>query len=359
MKTKICLFFLLIAILFAFSCKKDTPQTSDIQNNRSLKSGLLSFSINGELVPAAIDTTLNTISIIIPYSQNLNSLIANFTLASQVNASVNNAAVKSGFVFNFSNPVVFTITSADKTRSSSFKVIVQTNLQYFGLTGNIISGNSLIRDYEYYFDQFDGSTFQLANCGPAVSTMAIKWADSTFSQTPAQARTIVRPQGGGWSTDDVQAYLNSNGVNNVADTISNLDTLVKKNVDNGNELILCLDMYYVEFNDVYYQHLSKFYTTPAPAWGHFLLVKGYQQSSNNNFYLQVYDPYSQGERYGAIADNQLKGKDRYYYDYDIRLATNNWWPYAIIVFPKGSKTGNLSNLKVKTLGRKVPVATGM
>jgi len=352
---------MLIASLFQFmACKKDS-QKQQSPAQQSIENGLLTFSINGELLNATIDTVKNLISVVIPRTMDLHSLKANFTLANQVNASIGSTAITSGSNVDFSKIVYITISSADKTRLTTFQVQVQTDLQYFGVSGNILAEKSLNKDYNYYFDQFDGSPYQAVNCGPTVTTMAIKLADSTFTKKPVDARNTYLENGGWWSTSDVGSYLKLNGINSETDTLSNLDSLVKANIDKNNSVILCLDMYYVLYNTIYYQHTEKFYITSDPNWGHFLLVKGYKQTQNG-FYLEIYDPYSQGKTYTVITAGQLEGKDRYYSPDGIIQATNIWWRYAIIVAPKGQQvTASASTrLSVNSISKNkpIPVAYG-
>ena len=357
MKNKFYFLIASIGLLQVLSCKKEAQPGQTQQKVQSLENGLVNFSINGQLIAAAIDTTLNTILVTIPDSVNEQKLTANFTLAAQVTASINSSVVSNSFVYDFSNPVSFTVTSADKKRSTTFKVTVQTELQYFGLSGNFVAAKSLNKNYNFYLDQFDGSVFQAINCGPTVSTMAIKWADPAFAETPVYARSQRESQGGWWTTTDVQAYLHDNGISSITDTISNIDSLVKTSIDNNNVVILCLDMYYVPLSSADNQHINKFYQANTLGWGHFLLVKGYKQLQYT-FYLEIYDPYSQGETYTTLDVGQLKGKNRYYLDYDISTATQKWWPYAIIASQKGQKVIASTKGRVLNLKKAIPVASG-
>jgi hypothetical protein len=337
MKGKICLSILFVYLFFA-SCKKEPqPQIQQLAPIASLETGLVSFSIKGQLLPTVIDTQKNVISIIIPHSFSLQSLTINFSLANQVNATVKNTPVSSGTTMDFSKLFYFTVTSADNKRSTTYLVDVETDLFYFGLTANLIAEKSLNKDYNFYYDQFDGSTWQSVDCGPTVATMAIKWADSTFDKLPIDARHMIEPGGGEWSTRNVSDYLNFYGVNMVGESISNLDSLVKANIDKNQVIILCLDTYYISVDLLPYQHLDKFYPSALPGIGHFLLVKGYKQMSNG-FYLEVHDPWSQNrEYYPSVIPHEPIGEDRYYLDSDIQTATLNWDPTAYIVAPKGQQ----------------------
>ena len=346
--------------LFLVSCKKDSKQPAPSQAP-SLENGLLSFSINGQLFNTNIDTVANNINIVLPHTLDLHSLTVNFTLASQVSATIKGAPVSSGVTMDLSKLVYFTITSADKKRSSTFLINTQTELVYYGLIGNVVTEKSLNKSYSYYFDQFDGSPSQAFNCGPASSTMAIKWADSTFTKKPVDARNTYEPQGGWWSTRNVTDYLNLNGINNETDTLSNLDSLVKVNIDNNRVIILCLDMFYVSYDELVSQHLDKFYATAAPGWGHFILVKGYKQMTSA-FYLEVYDPYSQAQEYfPSVIPHEPRGQNRYYTSPDIKTATDVWNPYAMIIAPKGQQVTSSTKLQVNSISKPrkpVPIAYG-
>ncbi len=224
-----------------------------------------------------------------------------------------------------------------------------------GLGTHLTASKSLNKDYSYYFDQFDGSQYQGINCGPTVTTMAIKWADSTFSKLPVDARNTIPASGGWWYTSDINNYLNMNGINHVilSFTPSTADAVIETSIDNNNEVILCLDMYYALYNPDPTQHTNKFYVTTAPNWGHFLLVKGYKQV-DGKLYYEIYDPYTDHETY---ADNTPKGKDRYYLNSTITDATNVWWKYAIVVAPKNQQVVTSNKLQINSI-QTIPVARG-
>lgn len=347
---------LFVVVLLFSACKKDSSKAVQTVHGVSLNKDLLTFSIGGQLISTTIDTVRHEIHAIVSRDVDMHQLAASFTLSPGTNARMNNVAASSGSVTDFSQPVDFTLVSADSKNSLNFKVYLNTDLQYFGVLGHIVSENSLNRSYAFYMDQFDGSQYQGINCGPTVSTMAIKWADSTFTKTPADARARIPESGGWWYTSDIQFYLAQNNINSAVDTLDNVAAVVKKSIDNGNLVIVCLDMFSVPLNEAVYQHVQKFYDTQSAGWGHFLLVKGYKQT-DANFYLEIYDPYSNHNKYSVITNGQLKGQDRYYIDYSIKSATSVWWPYAIIVSPKG-QTITSSKIKLNSLHKTVPVASG-
>lgn len=356
MRNKIYALVLFACLIQIYSCKKDSKPVVNAPQNQSLEQGLINFSVNGQLVAANIDTTHNIITVVVPRTASMQSLTVNFTLAGQVSATINNSAASSGTTIDFTKPVVLKVMSSDQKRSASFQVVAETDLQYMGITGNIIAEKSLNKDYAFYFDQFDGSQYQGINCGPTSTTMAIKWADSTFTGLPADARNAIPEGGGWWYTGDVQQYLRLHGINSATDTLDDVATVVKNAIDNNDVVILCLDMYNVPQVSFDYMHIQKFYFTASQGWGHFMLIKGYKKT-DTNFYLEAYDPYSDHETYASLTPDQLMGQDRYYIDYSIKLATEGWWPYAIIVAPKG-KTITSSRLTINSIHAPVPQGKG-
>ena len=181
-------------------------------------------------------------------------------------------------------------------------------------------------DYDWYLDQYNTGEHSLLNCGPTSVTMAIKWFDQSFTGIPQDARNAYRSGGGWWYTNDIIGYLNDHNVNNrtiALDQFSNLKT----EIDEGNIVILCLDMYRVNYSKYPEHHINKFYETNGEGWGHFLVVKGYKEVDGRILY-ETYDSNSLDRYYPG---GGLKGKDRYYSSTDLDAATNTWWDYAIVV----------------------------
>ncbi|HTD97699.1 MAG TPA: hypothetical protein VK668_00355 [Mucilaginibacter sp.] len=361
MRKKYLLFITAFCLLQVLSCKKDQKPVPPAQPVKqpitTLNRGLLIFSVDGEFVGSHIDTIADIITVTIARGSDLHSRKADFSLASQVKASINNASVQSGITLDLSQPTTFTVTSEDGKLSTAFKVTTQTEFGYMGIPGTIIAEKSLNKSFDFYYDQIDGSTFASVNCGPTVATMAAKWADSSFTKKPVDARNLIRAEGTMWYTGDIQSYLHYDGINSTNDTLSDMQGLVKNCIDHNNLLVLCLDMYKVPHNPKIYQHTHKFYVTTYPPWPHFILVKGYKQTEDN-FYLEIYDPYSYGMRYDYLFNNQLKGIDRYYSTADLAQATHDWWPYAIIIAPKGQKTVTSTRLQVNSIHKDIPQAYG-
>ena len=220
------------------------------------------------------------------------------------------------------------------TETRSIKVPEFSSIRSLGLgtaLGSEVSNNV---DYEWYLDQSNTGEHSLVNCGPTSVTMAIKWFDQTFTGKPQDARNAYRPGGGWWHTIDIISYLNEHSVNNRTITLDQFSN-VKAEIDEGNIVILCLDMFYVSFSKYPEHHLNKFYETNAAGWGHFIVVKGYKEVDGKILY-EAYDSNSLDRSYPS---GGLKGKDRYYSSTDLDAATNIWWDYAIVVERSASQGG--------------------
>lgn len=303
---------------------------------------LVDISVEGQTAKTNVASTA-TFKFLVDEHTDITKVQTHFTLNPGNKAFINDAEVTDGSTIDFSQAQTLKIVSGD--RSLNYTLNVQQEWPYFGVTGDIVAAKSLNKDYNFYFDQFDGSTLQAINCGPTVTTMAIKWADKSYAGTPLKARTDIPEGGGWWYTSDVSDYLAQNGVSNSTVKITDFDNLVKSNIDNGKLVILCLDMYvYIGYNDKDYQHTDKFYQTLTAKWGHFLLVKGYKQTTTGLF-LEIYDPYSNHNQYQddfsqqVFGQQQYKGKDRYYSSGAIGQSANQWWGYVIVVAPKGQTVG--------------------
>ncbi|MBS1525279.1 MAG: hypothetical protein JST19_06510 [Bacteroidetes bacterium] len=244
----------------------------------------------------------------------------------------------------------------EKTAPANINVSTSSQLEVYGLGTTETADRSLDKSYDFYFDQFDGTVYQSINCGPAVATMAVKWADPSFNKKPADARIAISEKGGWWLTSDIGSYLDRNGISHTTVSFNtvNANQVIEHSIDNGQVIILCLDMYYAQYNPINTEHTNKFYATKAKGWGHFLLVKGYVKVDSKTYY-DIYDPYSDHETY---ADNTLKGKDRYYLDTDITAATDRWWQYAILVAPKGKKVIASAGLQINSIQQNIPAAKG-
>lgn len=206
----------------------------------------------------------------------------------------------------------------------------------YGLGINLNTGHSNNVNYNWYYDQVKSGSFANVNCGPSSVTMAIKWTNANFNKTPEDARNTYRSSGGWWYTSDIINYLNQYSINNCTISINQID-LIQGQINSGNVVILCLDMYYIRNQAKDKWHTDKFYSANNKGWGHFIVVKGYK-IVDDKVYYEAYDPYSYGMKY---SNDTLKGVNRYYRSQDLDSAVVNWWSYAIIVSKSKLKSANL------------------
>lgn len=321
--------FLLPAVILLFTACKKTEALSSAAD-------ITSYTITGQNPQVNIDNTLVTVQLAETVTSGQN-LVASFNLSPGAHASIGSAEQVSGVTQNdFDSDLVYTVTAADQTLKTWTVRATNNNYSYaWGLGRFVKESYSNERNYEWYIDQYNSGAYNLINCGPTSVTMAIKWSDPAFTGTPEQARQTYRSSGGWWLTSDVIQYLNDYSIPNATIGLSNdaaqtQDTLTKL-LNAGYIIILCIDMNQVTNPpaDVAY-HVDKFYNT-TPQWGHFFVVKGYKQMEGQ-FYFQIYDPYSMNFTY---SDGSLMGKNRFYKSHDVFMASNTWWPNAIVVGQKG------------------------
>ena len=213
------------------------------------------------------------------------------------------------------------------TASQNIALPPLTYSRKYGLGKNTESEASNNVNYEWYIDQINTGQHSYVNCGPACATMAIKWSNQYFSKTTEEARYTYLPEGGWWYTNNIIDYLTINRIAHYLTSLTQVSHL-KKQLDDGNIAILCLDMYYVRnYLEKSEWHIDKFYFTSSKDWGHFIVVKGYK-IVDGIVWFEVYDPWSLGVKYN---DGNLKGIDRYYRDEDIIQATGVWWKYMIVI----------------------------
>lgn len=218
-------------------------------------------------------------------------------------------------------------------KDSLFHLNSTTQLKDWGLGKKLSAKKSNDVTWDWYIDQLRTGRYYMDNCGPAVATMAIKWADSSFHESPVLARNTYVKGGGDWYTSDIIAYLNDNQINNYILRLDNQTNYLKNIIDSGDIAVLCIDTYYINYTYRKNWRKNRFYKTRQKGNGHFIIVKGYLEV-DTTLYFEVYDPFSMGKRY---KNNTLKGIDRYYTYNNLMAATNNWWDYAIVVTRKKIK----------------------
>jgi hypothetical protein len=324
---------LCIIIFTTSSCRKDDPL--------NVQAEILSYDLPFVSSDVLMESNEKSITVLFPEEMvGAENIVADFTLSEGASATVGSIEQVSGQTKNnFDAPFFYNILAEDGVNQSIWKIMPVNNsfTISWGLGGFMKGSASNDRDYNWYYDQANSGTFAGVNCGPTSTTMAAKWHDPGFSKLPSDARDAYRPEGGWWYTSDINNYLNDNNIPNYFIALSSdaggTEYIIKREIDKGNILILCLDMYYISPEMSANYHAGKFYTTSGTGWGHFFVVKGYKEVDKNIFF-EIYDPYCFGMTY---QDGALKGIDRYYSAADIYSATSIWWNNAIIIPPQDSK----------------------
>jgi len=299
---------------------------------------ILQFS----LVPGSDNTEINSanhqVTVHVPDSLYYGiKLKAVFKLSPGSTAQVNGLEQVSGVTVNdFEQDIHYTVFANDHRTRQDWTVQASNNMYSvsWGLGHFINRSLSEDRSYSWYIDQGTSGNFAGNNCGPSSVTMAIRWADSGFNKTAADARQTYQTDGGWWYTTDITSYLNLYGVEfgiiSLGAEPADFAGRVKSQLDRNQIIILCLDMDRVRQSGVDQYRADKFYAT-SPGWGHFIVLKGYRQVDQELFF-EAYDPYSFGK---TNTDHTLKGEDRYYRFEDLAAATQNWWNYAFVIARKG------------------------
>ncbi len=336
-KLKLCL-ILLTGIVIASSCEKDSYTASS-------EAEIFSYRIIDTETEGIINSSDSTILLNFPTGMlSAEDLIAEFDISEGAMASIGPAIQESGKTSNnYEKPLTLQIIAEDDITVSNWQIIGINNDYTFdwGLGGFLQESFSFERDYDWYLDQANTGEFKDINCGPTSTVMAAKWADNSFSQTPVDARSAYRPEGGWWYTDDICHYLTDNGIPNTIVTLGNsvsaTEQIIKSKLDEGYLAILCLDMYYISSNAIPENRVDKFYRTDWRDWGHFIVTKGYKVIDGNLFF-EVNDPFNYGAKYH---DGSLKGNNRYYRSKDVYAATKIWWNYTICVSEKNNTKSTL------------------
>jgi hypothetical protein len=347
----IFLFGFIFILVFVSCSKKDQPPPSSATNFQY-------FSLIPGKDKTVLDDSKHRISVRVP--DNIISgtqLIANYTISPGASLTQGGITQQCGITINdFEKDLTYTLIAADQHTRVAWTVQA-TNNDYsisWGMGHFINRSLSEDRSYNWYIDQSTSGEFALVNCGPASVTMAIRWADSSFSKTALDARLTYETGGGWWYTSDINTYLNnyniSHAIIGLSDNADTSMTILTHQLDNHQIIILCLDMNYVRSSVDPAFRADKFYLT-SPGWGHFIVLKGYQKVDEEVFF-EVYDPYS----FGLVnPDQTLKGMNRFYRYEDLAAACQHWWNYAFVIAKKEENL-SLDAVKRKLNPALVPVA---
>lgn len=349
-----CFLFMFTVLMFT-SCEDE-----NVQPLLSDEADIIEYSVLNYFSDVEINEETGLVLLKFPMEvTSVEGAVAEFTLSEGAQATIDGTLQVSGKTQNdFKGTLYYVVTAEDQINKKKWQ-IKGTNNAYsidWGLGNFERKTLSLNRSYNWYIDQWNTGKYNFENCGPSSTTMAAKWSDESFTESTQDARNTYHSDGGWWNTTNISDYLSSFHIphhyialSSDAETSGNI---LKEELNAGNILILCTDMYYIRPSLSVFYRVDKFYRTASDGWGHFFIVKGYKIVDGHLFF-ETYDPYNSEKSY---SDGTPMGKDRYYRVEDVYLATSNWWNYAISVSEKGTK--NKSTIQgIKDIS-KVPVKWG-
>jgi len=338
---------ILIAIIAVYSCESPNDEAE-----------ILSYALEMDEARVEFNSSGGQIFIEFPdHVDDASGLIAGFELSEGATALVNDRVQTSGTTANsFEEPFSYEIVAEDESTIKWWEIRSSNNsyTSSWGMGGFQNTPVSNDRTYEWYIDQKNTGIHANDNCGPSTTVMASHWYDPEHSNTPSDARSMYRSEGGWWYTSDIKNYLDAFNIPNNTISLgtnqSKMADALRRELDQGSVAILCLDMYFVAFQYTSEFRTNKFYRTNTEDWGHFLLIKGYRMV-DGELYLEAYDSNTWGSTY---KDGSMKGKDRYYHSQEIHEGTSVWWNYAIIVSETSRKVLPAGTIDFSSL----PVAFG-
>ena len=307
-----------------------------------LETNFTSYKIKGyENAKTTIDVATLTITVQLPSDVTTGeNLVPEFTVSQGMQASINRVVQQSGAnSLDFSNEVLYTVSTPDYSVKSRWHVIV-TNNDYTARYG---MGNFLTRWWSnngtnpdgFYVQQQHTGEYSDVNCGPTCAVMALKWRFPDYKGSVEEARnTAVYSEIDGstwWYPRDVFNCLVRNGADNVyywnfwganydgfINTVCNL-------LEGGNLCIVCLNNGNIKEQMALKKeyHTNRYYTGGS---GHYLLIKGYRVV-NGTLWFEVHDPWGMDMKY---SDGTYYGANRYYRGYEV-ATTIDWNIWTVVV----------------------------
>lgn len=167
------------------------------------------------------------------------------------------------------------------------------------LSRAITSEKHIERPYDWFSDQNQSGNFSQDNCGPAVTSMILKWYNQANTLSAEDLRKETLPNGGWWSTKDIEKYMNTFQIPYQQKPFNNTAQIINE-LKNNRIVLVSVDGFY--FSE-YYENAQS---------GHFMLIKGYT-NQNGIIRFETYNPDS--------------GKNYYYFADNIKAAADQWWQY--------------------------------
>jgi hypothetical protein len=202
---------------------------------------------------------------------------------------------------------------------------------------------SLNRDYDWYVAQHTTGVGLRVNCAPTCAIMAAKWSDADFSKTVADIRNdtyLYNKLGAqsGMYLHDLYYWLSANDIPIDREYQIRMGLAqMKEHLDNGDIMIVGINMYNISYNKNKEQRTGKFYLTfdgtkiYLEGANHAIVIKGYRVVDGIT-YFEVYGPASsEFERY---PDGTFKGQDRYFLADEVISSGRRQGGDYLIISPK-------------------------
>jgi len=198
-------FLLSVILLLAFSCSED----NEAINNPPIADFEIEDMIDTYYLRTSATDSDNDI---LSYEWKSESEIISINDSKKIRANFKLPALSESKTIGLSHIVYDGQTYV--TAHKDIQLPILTEIRSWGLGRVLEKEFSNNVDYDWYMDQWQTGRYYYENCGPTTVTMAIKWYNQQFSETPEDARNTYHPSGGWWYTGDITTYLNKYSVNN-------------------------------------------------------------------------------------------------------------------------------------------------
>lgn len=228
-------------------------------------------------------------------------------------------------------------------------IVVLCAFACFSLSSHAANNNTGVSNDptgKLFIKQATGDT---NNCGPIVALVARKFSTQDFqvqnlNKSIIAARTLITPSSNQvddndeldiepspfdsrwWNISDIQRYLIQHKVPSSQFRIKQGSNTLLKALDNGNILIINVNMNDLPMGSGLNAIGKPYLTFPIPGgWGHFMVITGYQYV-DKKLVFQIHDSISK------------RGKNRLYYATNIVNAIKRYSPEVIVVNKDKSTT---------------------
>lgn len=189
--------------------------------------------------------------------------------------------------------------------TSTLPFTIKAKVDSLGLGKTETESISNDKSYDWYINQYDTGKYSNVNSGPAAIAMAIKWTASSSNTSTADIRDTYKNGGAAWSISAISSYLkNSNIKYNSCDNVS--EDSLKKEIKNGNILIVNLNPQYINYNSSSDSKIGRFHVVEGNTYT--VVIKGYKVIDSKT-YFEIYDSFNSNQN---NSDASPKGKNNYY-----------------------------------------------